>query len=142
LQANFCRPVTVKKKFLGIPYSSKKFVPGVLCVGLPEGVCVISNPMGEKEKDGFLISHESGHCRYLSHHEINKKTGTSSQPLDHDLSDKNCTMCYPFGIQSRNPPVAAKMLTWNKGDAEESRFCGKCILKLRGWKVSGLTANH
>ena len=141
MHANFCRPVTVKKKFLGIPYSSEKYVPGIICIGLPAGVSIISNPTGKDEQDGFLISHESGHCRYLSHHEI-KGTGVSDQPKDHDLSDKNCTMCYPFGIQSRNPPATATKLTWNRGDATESSFCGKCILKLRGWKVSGLTSNH
>lgn len=141
VRANFCRPVTphdqllVFGRFTQLP--RKPFVPKITCIGLPGGVSLISNPMGDEEQDGFLIAHEMGHCYYLSHHEIDGK-GTAQVPKDHDTNDKNCTMSYPWGIKSRLG------LKWERGAKTEPRFCGKCILKLRGWKVAdaGLPETH
>ena len=101
------------------------------------GVTLISNVM-RKRQDRFLICHELGHLMYLSHHEVNIKTGLSSNWHSHDLADHNCTMSYAFGIKSR------PKLEWLVEDADEPRFCGKCILKLRGWRVAfaGLPDSH
>jgi len=139
--ANFCKPVKVHKMIplLGIKniFSYEDWVPSILCIGLPEGVSIISNPMAEDEQDRFLIAHETGHTRYLTHHEI-ANDGTSDVGDDHDMGERNCIMCYPDRIQSRPG------LNWNRGAPEQPRFCGKCILKLRGWKVhsGGLPAQH
>jgi len=131
LRASWIRAVTVRDLLpvIGIinPFSSTTYQPGYTCVGIADGVSVMDNGM-PGEQDGFLYAHESGHCRYLSHHEIDG-SGASEVADDHDVSDHNCTMCYPNGIASRPG------LTWNVGDATQSRFCGKCILKLRGWNV-------
>jgi hypothetical protein len=144
LRANFCRPVKVQDH-VGIPIigpiidlfiPAEKHVPSILCVGLCGGVTIISNPMGGEAQERFLFAHEVGHNRYLMHHHT-KGDGTSDRAVDHDTADLNCTMCYPFGIQARPG------LTWNRGDATKSDFCGKCILKLRGWVVNtGLPASH
>jgi hypothetical protein len=100
---------------------------------------LLDNGMTHEEQDGFLFAHEMGHCRYLLHHQTDRdvhdptspKFGVTQydNPNDHDRNDHNCTMCYPDGIATRPG------LTWNKGDSTESRFCGKCLLKLRGWNV-------
>ena len=50
--------------------------------------------------------------------------------FQHDTNDNNCIMCYPEGITSRPG------LKWVKGDGAEATFCGKCVLKLRGWAVA------
>ncbi len=129
---NWVRPTKVHKPIpvLGLKniFKSEEYLPGFVCLGLPKGVALLDNGMTDKEQDGFLYVHEMGHCRYLMHHET-RGNGMSDIPEDHDLADKNCTMCYPNGIKSRPG------LSWNKGDKTESRFCGKCILKLRGWDV-------
>ena len=107
-----------------------------MCVGLCAGVTLISNPMGADEQERFLFAHEVGHNRYLMHHHT-KGAGASDRAVDHDTTDLNCTMCYPHRIQARPG------LTWKRGDATTPNFCGKCILKLRGWVVNtGLPTSH
>ena len=132
---NWVRTVKVRRKLpiLGVinPFKSEDYLPGFVCLGLPFGIALMDNGMTQTEQDGFLYPHEMGHCRYLLHHET-KNTGSDNAD-EHDQNDHNCTMCYPNGIVSRPG------LTWNKGDATESRFCGKCILKLRGWDIRDAT---
>jgi hypothetical protein len=67
------------------------------------------------------------HCRYLQHCEVN--LGGGATPQEHDQSDHNCVMSYAEFIDSR------PHLHWSKRSREEPRFCGKCVLKLRGWDV-------
>jgi LysM repeat protein len=70
------------------------------------------------------VLHECGHARFLYHH----KTGgggpgnPSDNPTQHDPLQERCAMSY--GIGSDTP------------DQWQYSFCGKCILRLRGWKVS------
>jgi hypothetical protein len=106
--------------------------PRIFCIGLAGGVAIIDNNMYPGFDDRFVIAHEMSHSRYLRHHEAGyPANGTiSDNPIDHDLSDNNCTMSYPFRIPSRGG------LTWNPGGANRPGFCGKCILKLRGWKIT------
>ncbi|MFC2172584.1 LysM peptidoglycan-binding domain-containing protein [Acidobacteriota bacterium] len=141
---NWARPVKVRNLLPLIrvlnPLSSEEYLPGFMCLGLPAGVALLDNGMTHEEQDGFLYAHEMGHCRYLLHHQTdnNVHDPTSANfnvpqydtPDDHDTADDNCTMCYPQGIANR-----PANLTWNKGDSTEPRFCGKCVLKLRGWDV-------
>lgn len=105
------------------------------CIGLAHGTAWLENGM-IAEEGSYLFAHEIGHCRFMTHHETQFAGGVSDNPLDHDTNDHNCAMSYPDGINSRAG------LTWNTGDATQPRFCGKCILKLRGWNPrQGLPAN-
>ena len=140
MRVNFCRPVKAQDH-VGIPIidlfiPAEQHIPDIMCVGLCAGVTLISNPMGADEQERFLFAHEVGHNRYLMHHHT-KGAGASDRAVDHDTTDLNCTMCYPHRIQARPG------LTWNRGDATTPNFCGKCILKLRGWVVNtGLPTSH
>lgn len=70
------------------------------------------------------VLHECGHARFLYHH----KTGgggaanASDNPTHHDPAQERCAMSY--GIGADTP------------DQWQYPFCGKCILRLRGWKVT------
>jgi len=72
------------------------------------------------------VMHECGHARFLYHH----KTGGGGAgdpvqtPHHHDLDQERCIMSY--GINPDGP------------NAWDYRFCGKCILRLRGWDVLAL----
>jgi len=140
MRVNFCRPVKAQDH-VGIPIigpiiPAEQHIPDIMCVGLCAGVTLISNPMGADEQERFLFAHEVGHNRYLMHHHT-KGAGASDRAVDHDTTDLNCTMCYPHRIQARPG------LTWKRGDATTPNFCGKCILKLRGWVVNtGLPTSH
>jgi hypothetical protein len=129
--------VTHKPKWgLGDNYP-EQVDPALHCIGLTQGVVVLANSMYPEYSDQFLVSHEMGHSRFLHHHETgqhkqpdpNHVNDDSDNPDDHDLRDHNCTMCYPFGVPSRPG------LTWQPAGIEKSAFCGKCILKLRGWDI-------
>ncbi|MFW6221149.1 MAG: peptidoglycan-binding protein [Fibrobacterota bacterium] len=123
LRPNWCREYIIKDP--ADPTYSQPYIPAYYCYGGSNGMVLMDNPMTGDEQDGFLFGHEIGHCRFLLHHET---SGTGSDnPDEHDINDHNCIMCYPDGIASRPG------LTWNKGDTEEPRLCGKCILKMRGW---------
>jgi hypothetical protein len=113
--------------------------PALFCIGLTGGVAIISNQMYPNYDDRFIIAHEMGHSRFLRHHEtgsdpqldtVGRINNASDNPGDHDLRDHNCTMCYPFGIPTRRD------LQWDRTGANRPGFCGKCLLKLRGWNVS------
>lgn len=148
LRPNWTPPIKVKqrvrvrKPVIGevTVTRTRTIKPCYSCIGLPFGVSFMDNEMTAEEQDGFLYAHEMAHTRYLQHHETDRSVHdptdanfgitTYDFPDQHDQNDHNCTMCYPDGIASRPG------LTWNHGDAEESRFCGKCLLKLQGWNVT------
>ncbi|MFP2925516.1 hypothetical protein ACLESO_09910 [Pyxidicoccus sp. 3LG] len=114
---------------------------GLMCIGLTRGVVVLSHAMYPDYQSRFIVAHEMGHSRFLNHHETgnapqaNAINPHSDTPTHHDLRDHNCMMCYPFGIPSRNPRLG-RAVDWGTGSADRPVFCGKCILKLRGWKVT------
>jgi len=72
------------------------------------------------------LLHECGHARFLYHH----KTGgggaanPSDNPTHHDADQERCAMSY--GINPFMPN------TWTYP------FCGKCLLRLRGWTITSL----
>jgi hypothetical protein len=113
-------------------------VDGFYCEAEPSGVVLMDNKVVAQEQHGFLYAHEMAHCRYLWHHETKTwkrlrrllRMGRYDNRRHHDLNDHNCTMCYPSGITSRIG------LTWDQGALTQPRFCGKCTLKLRGWRIS------
>jgi len=127
LHFNWIRGVPVKHQVLFVKWT-ETFSPAISCVGQRAGVCYIDNPMFVTEPDGFIIAHEIGHCQFLKHHETTG-SGNSDNPTNHDTADKNCMMCYPFGIKSRSG------LEWKVGGKYKPAYCGKCLLKLRGWKI-------
>ncbi|QSQ25678.1 hypothetical protein JY651_12410 [Pyxidicoccus parkwayensis] len=114
---------------------------GLMCIGLTRGVVVLSHAMYPDYQSRFIVAHEMGHSRFLNHHETGsapQANGTnphSDTPTHHDLRDHNCMMCYPWGIPSRNPRIG-RSVDWGRVSADRPAFCGKCNLKLRGWKVT------
>ncbi len=81
---------------------------------LAEGVVVIdrSSPM----QTHTTIAHELGHALWLTHY----RNTHDGQPhlTDHDNGDLYCVMNYP---------------TKNERPLIDPDFCGKCLMKLRGW---------
>jgi hypothetical protein len=77
-------------------------------------------------KDGFLTAHEVAHLFYLHH--------PFQQAGEHDSSDDNCTMWY-LHTKGAQAPANRKDVKLHTGSANKPHFCGKCLLKLRGWKV-------
>lgn len=73
------------------------------------------------------VAHECGHSKFLVHHRHVPEApspATSAFPAEHDAKQDKCTMSYPA-----------------PGDTPENwryRFCGKCILQLRGWSLGFL----
>lgn len=128
----FIRPaVRIVGRALNVDWP-RYFTTTNACFGGMCGVAFLENPMSAAEGP-YLFAHEMAHCRFLRHHETNIPLGGSDNPTDHDLNDHNCVMSYPNGIASRNPPLAPATLVWSEGGAEQPGFCGKCLLKLRGW---------
>ena len=72
------------------------------------------------------LLHECGHARFLYHHKTGGggATDATQTPNHHDADQERCTMSY--GITPFTPN------TWTYP------FCGKCILRLRGWEVTTL----
>lgn len=73
------------------------------------------------------LMHECGHARFLYHHET-QNNGVTDNPTHHDHDQRKCTMSY--GIGADTP------------DQWRYPFCGKCLLRLRGWKVTGLPRKY
>ena len=76
------------------------------------------------------VMHECGHARFLYHFKTGG--GGAADPVQtahhHDLDQERCIMSY--GINPDGP------------NAWDYRFCGKCILRLRGWNVLALTDRY
>jgi hypothetical protein len=64
------------------------------------------------------VTHEIGHHMFLPH---TKDSGENVDYHCHDIDWKNCTMSYNFD--------------------QERRFCGFCILRMRGWSKNALNVN-
>jgi hypothetical protein len=128
LHFNWIRDVKVQHSILFVKWS-ETWSPGISCIGQRAGVAYISNPMFVTEQDGFIVAHEIGHCQFLQHHETDAAMATSDNPGQHDTADHNCMMSYPEEISSRPG------LKWKPGGKYKPAYCGKCLMKLRGWKV-------
>ncbi|HEY3840182.1 MAG TPA: peptidoglycan-binding domain-containing protein, partial [Bryobacteraceae bacterium] len=76
------------------------------------------------------LCHECGHGRFLYHHITTDQTnpGVSDNPTHHDRDQPRCIMSY--GIGADTP------------DGWDYPFCGKCLLRLRGWKVTTLPRHY
>jgi hypothetical protein len=133
-------PVRIRREinirfFRGIIESIVNWIPNyhqsdylhATSAGLVKGVVLMNNVQTAADKDKYLFAHEMAHCRYLQHWEAGLMGG--GKPQDHDQNDHNCIMSYAEEITSRHG------LSWSKTSLDEPRFCGKCILKLRGWDV-------
>lgn len=72
------------------------------------------------------LCHECGHGRFLYHHITKDQTnpGVSDNPTHHDKDQPRCIMSYGIGTDAPN--------------AWDYAFCGKCLLRLRGWKITVL----
>lgn len=127
-------------------------------IGMPGGFALLSMSHVETYKDGFIVTHEMAHTAFIQHsfntlQAVWKSADGSKKredlkgfenPMEHDLSDLNCVMSYPniAGLKGpKSPPPSPARPTVNAeiGEAGVSvlKFCGKCILKLRGWRIAG-----
>lgn len=90
-----------------------------LSTGQAKGVLL----MDQRDPDAahYVWAHELGHSLFLYHW---KNTGENNTQ-DHDNDDDYCVMMYPGAGE------AAKI---------DPDFCGKCLLKLRGWNEKALPA--
>ena len=127
-------PVTIR----GEPF----VVDGVAFGGL-NGVVMLDQ--GLKSKFYSLAAHELGHCMFLQH---GPNVGGSAAK-DHDESDDNCIMSYPVfykmaecgeGDRAAFLDLRARGSTHSTKahycyDKFKPHFCGKCNLKIRGWKL-------
>lgn len=76
----------------------------------------------EKNNMQQTTTHEIGHCCYLQHTDDVSGGGTNLDLHDDDAHWHYCTMSYNY--------------------AQERKFCGMCMLRLRGWDTSGMTRNR
>ena len=76
------------------------------------------------------LCHECGHGRFLYHHITTDQAnpGVSDNPTHHDANQPRCTMSYGIGADAP--------------DQWRYPFCGKCLLRLRGWKITGLPRKY
>lgn len=92
-------------------------------IGVSGGVAMIEHQHARQFTAGYLVAHEMGHNYYLTH--------AADVNADHDKADRNCTMFYPS-----QTPLGKKSWGRKTGPGVPvPLFCGKCLLKLRGWKV-------
>jgi hypothetical protein len=64
-------------------------------------------------------THEVGHHLFLPHSPHGVSAGAGPSPGDHDTVWTNCTMSYNYSA--------------------ERKFCGLCLLRLRGWDKTALS---
>ena len=74
-------------------------------------------------------AHEGGHARFLYHHTFVDETvpphsANSANPNHHDAANLKCTMSY-----TKAPDNTQTLI---------KQYCGKCLLRLRGWNVLAL----
>jgi hypothetical protein len=157
MRVNWCEPVHIPMfNHLNQHVGDVDHNPKLFCIGLAYGVTMLPNAYLQELDDHFVVAHEIGHCMFLRHHEtttwvptrnpFKKLVGTNKvrsdtpvydNPTNHDKADHNCTMSYPWGIVTRNPPATVAALSWDRGTTKKPYFCGKCVLKLRGWEITG-----
>jgi hypothetical protein len=76
------------------------------------------------------FEHEFGHSLYLTHFATGSATNFCWK--HHDYGYQQCKMGY-YNSNNNVPGTALNIATGNRAD-----FCGKCLLKLRGWKEDRL----
>jgi hypothetical protein len=97
------------------------FITWTSSIGLEDSMILYD--MKDPDKPYYVSAHEMGHNFYLLHWE---NTGESNL-LHHDQADHNCLMSYSSGAVGAPAHQAQGVYT--------PHLCGKCNLKLRGWKV-------
>jgi hypothetical protein len=101
------------------------YVSWASSIGLEDSVILYD--MMDPDKSYYVSAHEMGHNLYLLHWQ---NTGESNF-AHHDHSDRNCMMSY--STDRKGGPGHQKPGVYTP------HFCGKCNLKLRGWRIlSGL----
>ncbi len=139
IQGKWVPTITVRDTSWFFPGPDEQWDPRFCCIGLARGVVILNNAMYNDYHDRFIVAHEMSHSRFLRHHEtgndpqpdnVGHVNDVSDNPGDHDLNDHNCTMSYPSGVVTR------PNLSWATNAQTRPGFCGKCLLKLRGWNVS------
>jgi outer membrane protein OmpA-like peptidoglycan-associated protein len=100
-------------------YHKQGYRARFVSMGLADGI--VTYDLGDGDRRGFVVTHEFGHHNFMYHHEA----ASDTHPTHHDTTDHNCTMSYNNGVTA-----------FAEG-AYNPLFCGKCNLRLRGWKVTG-----
>lgn len=101
------------------------YVSWASSIGLEDSVILYD--LLDPDQSYYVAAHEMGHNLYLLHWQ---NTGESNFG-HHDHSDRNCMMSY--STDRKGGPAHQKPGKY------APHFCGKCNLKLRGWRIlSGL----
>jgi len=115
-------PVDVKSGFLFIHWvSGKNYITWTSSVGMPDSL--IYADQKDPDKVYYVVGHEMGHNLFLRHWEHTK----DKNPDDHDHSDHNCIMSYSSNSSA---------LHFQKQGVYTPHLCGRCALKVRGWKIA------
>jgi hypothetical protein len=87
-------------------------------------------------------AHELGHHRHLQHAAMDPAAAASNgvDPLQHDSRDNTglaavAALSGKPGYEKQWDRCCIMSYTFDNGGADRLCFCGKCILKNRGWKV-------
>jgi hypothetical protein len=117
------KPITIKKNgAAGYPDPKTNYMAGYCSTGCADAVVIYD--LASIDRRGYIISHECGHHCFLYHN----FPSTNENPNHHDKSDWNCIMTYSRQAEI-NSGIHGLRGTLNP------LFCGKCNLRLRGWKI-------
>jgi hypothetical protein len=85
-------------------------------------------------------AHEVGHHKHLQH----AAGGGGDTPSQHDTADNPNLKDKKYPAEKSRwdrTCIMSYLSTENASDDDAGYFCGKCILKLRGWKIEGSVSN-
>ncbi len=121
-------PINIKKNTGGAlaGYPKNNFIAGFVSMGLADGI--VTYDLGDNDRRGYVITHEFGHHNFL-YHNFHDSAGDDNLK-HHDTSDWNDIMTYP---QNATPP--APLTANNLVGTINPLYCGKCNLRLRGWRI-------
>jgi len=115
-------PIDIKSGFLFIHWvSDKNYITWAASVGRADSL--IFADQKDPDKVYYVVGHEMGHNLYLKHWE----NASDTHPDQHDQSDHNCIMSY----SSNSGPF-----DFQKEGVYTPHLCGRCALKVRGWKIA------
>ena len=86
--------------------------------------------------DGSLWPHEMGHHRHLEHAQSNPRSATDTAPGAQNDQHDSQPNTFGFGAGAAGKEECWDhrcIMSYNHRDPRY--FCGKCVLKLRGWRV-------
>jgi len=124
-----------KGTFLDLKEVDRKVLKGGLplsAIGLPLGGCWLFRP-----RDAATWAHEMGHHRHLEHAQgsASEKAPAGANKAQHDSAMNPNLSSAKFDHQK----CWDRFCVMSYDDSQPQAFCGKCLLRNRGWAVEGIT---